>query len=126
MEKKRRVLIVDDDETFCRFLAETLEGHALQAEWTTDGFEGYEMSLDCDYDLYILDMRMPLVFGTELIEDIREDKPDARIILISAFPDDELQRLSKKLNVSLLPKPFSPRHLIEKVTQLLGEDSLTR
>ena len=123
METKVSVLIVDDDETFCRFLAETLEVNEMRAEWTTDGFEGYEKSLDRDYDLYIVDVRMPLVFGTELAEDIRADKPDAKIILISAFPDNELERLSKKLNVSLLSKPFPPGRLMQEVARILGENS---
>jgi DNA-binding response OmpR family regulator len=123
MEKKTSVLIVDDDETFCRFLAETVEGHEMRADWTTDGFEGYEMSLDRDYDLYIVDVRMPLVFGNELAEDIRADKPKAKIILISAFPDNELERLSKKLKVSLLPKPFSPSRLLQEITRVLAGSS---
>lgn len=117
------VLIVDDDETFCRFLAETVESNEMQADWTTDGFEGYEMSLDRDYDLYIVDVRMPLIFGNELAEDIRADKPKAKIILISAFADNELERLSKKLKVSLLSKPFSPARLRQEIARVLGEGS---
>jgi CheY-like chemotaxis protein len=40
-----RVLIVDDDETFCQLLAEVLEGRGIKVVWTTDGLAGYEMSL---------------------------------------------------------------------------------
>ena len=50
-----RVLIIDDDRTFCELLAETLEEKGIEVEWTTDGFGGYEMSLDQPYDLFILD-----------------------------------------------------------------------
>ena len=63
-----RVLIIDDDRTFCELLAETLEEKGIEVEWTTDGFGGYEMSLDQPYDLFILDQRMPLVLGSELAE----------------------------------------------------------
>jgi DNA-binding response OmpR family regulator len=40
-----RVLVVDDDETFCRFLAEILEAQGMEAVWTTNGLVSYEMSL---------------------------------------------------------------------------------
>lgn len=43
-----RVLIIDDDAIFCECLAETLQRKGIEAEWTTDGFGGYEMSLDRD------------------------------------------------------------------------------
>jgi DNA-binding response OmpR family regulator len=62
-----RVLIIDDDRTFCELLAETLEEKGIEVEWTTDGFGGYEMSLDQPYDLFILDQRMPLILQRGLI-----------------------------------------------------------
>ena len=115
-----RVLIVDDDETFCQFMAEVLESKGIQVVWTTDGLVGYEMSLHEYYDLFILDERMPLVFGTELIEDLRRDNPQARIILISAFADETLQRQSQSLGVPLLSKPFAAERFIETVEGALG------
>ena len=39
-----RVLIVDDDETFCQLLAEVLENKGMQVVWTTDGLAGFEKS----------------------------------------------------------------------------------
>ena len=114
------VLIVDDDPIFCRFLAETLEAKEMDAEWTTDGLKGFELSLDRDFDLFIIDVRMPLIFGTELAEEIRADNPKAKIILISAFADDALKQFSKKLNVSMLSKPFAPERLLQEVEKTLG------
>ena len=45
MERSVRVLVVDDDETFCQLLAEVLESKGINVAWTTDGLEGYEKSL---------------------------------------------------------------------------------
>ena len=102
-----RVLIIDDDTTFCQLLAETLEGKGIEVEWTTDGFGGYEMSLDQPYDLFILDQRMPLVLGSELAEYLREDNPEAKIILTSAFADETLGDIAKRIDSPLLSKPFA-------------------
>ena len=40
-----RVLIVDDDETFCQFLAEVLQNNGMQVVWTTDGIAGFAESV---------------------------------------------------------------------------------
>jgi DNA-binding response OmpR family regulator len=114
-----RVLIVDDDATFCQFLAEVLEDKGIEVVWTTDGLAGYEKSLYESFDLFILDERMPLVLGTELVEDLKRDRPKAKIILISAFADEALQKRSQTLGVPLLSKPFSANRLLDTVESAL-------
>ena len=114
-----RVLIIDDDETFCQLLAEVLEGKGINVVWTTDGLEGYEMSLYEPYDLFILDQRMPLIFGTELVQELRKDNPEAKIILISAFADEALLNKSQSLGVPVLSKPFSAKRLLQLVESAL-------
>ncbi|HEY6364632.1 MAG TPA: response regulator [Candidatus Binatia bacterium] len=115
-----RVLIIDDDATFCEFLAETLQEKGMDVEWTTDGFGGYEMSLDQPYDLFILDQRMPLVLGSELAEYLREDNPEAKIILTSAFADETLSDIAKKIDSPLLSKPFAADRLLELIKRVLS------
>ncbi|MGE5820375.1 MAG: response regulator [Deltaproteobacteria bacterium] len=115
-----RVLVVDDDETFCRLLVEVLEGKGINVAWTTDGLEGYEKSLYETFDLFILDQRMPLILGNELIEELRKDNPRAKIILTSAFADEALQNWSQRLGVPLLSKPFNANRLLQLVEQALA------
>lgn len=114
------VLIVDDNETFCRFLAEILEARGMKASWTTDGLAGYEMSLRKPFDLFILDVRMPLVLGTEFSEGLIKDNPKVKIILISAFADDALRRKADELGVPLLSKPFGVDRLLDLIGETLG------
>jgi CheY-like chemotaxis protein len=115
-----RVLIVDDDETFCQLLAEVLQNKGMQVVWTTDGIAGYDMSTRQVYDIFIVDVRMPLILGTELAEALKKDHPHAKIILVSAFADPTLLRLAKRIDVPLLSKPFSTTHLLEAVERVLG------
>ena len=116
-----QILIIDDDETFCRLLVEVLDGMGLQAAWTTDGFTAYEMLAREDYDLCIIDVRMPLVLGTELAEAIREDHPRVKIILASAFADEVLQDYAQRMGILLLSKPFSTHSLRSAVERALHE-----
>lgn len=101
-----RILVIDDDATFSRYLAEVLShlGHA--AEWVTDGLVGFERCLRSAFDLVICDVRMPLILGTELVAELRRDMPELPVILISAFADDQLAAQAHERGAWLLSKPF--------------------
>jgi DNA-binding NtrC family response regulator len=116
-----QILIIDDDETFCRLLVEVLDGMGLQAMWTTNGFTAYEMLAREEYDLCIIDVRMPLVLGTELAEAILEDHPRIKIILASAFADEVLQDYARRKGILLLSKPFTTNLLLTAVERALYE-----
>jgi DNA-binding NtrC family response regulator len=116
-----RILIIDDDETFCRLLVEILEDMEIAAKCTTNGLSGYEMLTHDDYDLCIIDVRMPLILGTELSEAIREDYPRIKIILASAFADQALQDYASRQGILLLSKPFTANRLLDTVELALGE-----
>ena len=115
-----RVLIVDDDESFCRLLVEILERQGGEVSWTTDSRKGYEMFSHQPYDLFIFDVCMPLFLGTKLAEDLKQMRAGAKIILISAFADDSLRKISQKIGVPLLSKPFTPECLLETVEKTLN------
>jgi DNA-binding response OmpR family regulator len=55
-----RILIIDDDEIFCRLLVEILEASGIQAIWTTDGLNGYEMLTHADFEVCRINVGMNL------------------------------------------------------------------
>jgi DNA-binding response OmpR family regulator len=116
-----RVLVVDDDETSCQLLAKVLKSKGLDAEWTTDSLTGYHMSIHRHYDLFVLDVRMPLLLGTEFAEGLKKENPDAKIILISAFADEALRKTAANLGIALLSKPFTPDRLLKVTAEVLGQ-----
>ncbi|MCC6848392.1 MAG: response regulator [Deltaproteobacteria bacterium] len=101
-----RILVIDDDAIFSRYLAEVLAHLGHVAEWVTDGLVGFERCLRNAFDLVICDVRMPLILGTELVAEIRRDQPDLPIVLISAFADDQLAAQAHERGAWLLSKPF--------------------
>jgi len=74
------ILVIDDDEIFCRLLVEIIEDWGAGTNWTTNGLAGYEMMSKHAYDLCIIDVRMPLILGTELADAMREDFPEVKVI----------------------------------------------
>jgi len=110
-----RILIVDDDKTFCQLLTELLEDKGHEVEWTSHGLEGYKMSQRKYYDLFIFDVRMPVVLGTELAEGLKEQSPGTKIILVSAFADEPLRSAARSLGIPLLSKPFTTETFLDLV-----------
>ncbi len=115
-----RILIIDDDEIFCRLLVEIIESWGAHAIWTTDGIAGYEMMSRGEYDLCIIDVRMPLILGTEVVDAIQQDHPQAKIILASAFADESLHDFARRKGIFLLSKPFTAKGLLDTVERALG------
>jgi two-component system response regulator YesN len=95
----------------------------MKAEWTTDSHAGYKRSLRHPYDLFILDVRMPLVSGTEFAERLKKEYPNVKIILISAFADEVLQKTARGLGVTLLSKPFTPDRLLAITAEVLDQSA---
>ena len=114
-----RVLVIDDDEIFCRLLVEILESKGIETASTTDGLAGYEMINRNHFDLFIIDVRMPLILGTELAEAIKENDAQARIILASAFADSKLRDFAAKNGLFLLSKPFNLERFLKTLDQAL-------
>jgi DNA-binding response OmpR family regulator len=101
-----RVLIIDDDRTFCRYLGEVLTELGHSADWVSDALIGFERCLRRVYDVVICDVRMPLILGTELVSELQRDRPAQRVILISAFADAQLEAEANRYGARLLSKPF--------------------
>jgi len=120
MDIDMRVILVDDDATFCELVAEVLEDEGIEVRWTTEGAECWELWAAGGYDLMISDVYMPSMLGTELVARVRETDPAARAILISAFADQALVETSRALGVALLSKPFDRRRLLQVIAEVIG------
>ncbi|HYA27436.1 MAG TPA: response regulator [Acidobacteriota bacterium] len=116
-----RILVIDDDEIFCRLLVEFLEQIGVEATCRTDGLEAFELLNRETYDLCIIDVRMPLVLGSDLAEAIKEAHPQIIIILASAFPDHALQEYASRKGILLLAKPFTKMQLFDTVKIAVAE-----
>jgi DNA-binding response OmpR family regulator len=116
-----RILIIEDDETFCQFLSEILQNRGNEVVSSTDGVDGYEKAWGYPYDLFIFDVRTPGLLGTEIAEALKQKNPEAKIILISAFADDRLRLAAEKLQAQLLSKPFSADDLFRVIDRVRSE-----
>jgi DNA-binding NtrC family response regulator len=115
------VLIVDDERNIRESIGRLLELEGIQSEMATNGQEGVQRLGQRAFDAAILDLRMPVMDGQQLLEWIRAEGLRMPVIMISALGDitDAVRALKAGANDYLI-KPFDPTELIIKVRALVA------
>jgi len=116
------VILVAEDEVMIRNIVRHMmeaEGHEVLA--AADGAEALELSRNYTgtIDLLITDVVMPRIDGLSLIEQIIEERPNLRILVMSGRPSPELGLRS--IGFPFVRKPFLPAAFREKVREILGD-----
>ncbi|MDE7464402.1 MAG: response regulator [Clostridiales bacterium] len=108
-----RVLVVDDDEYTCRNVTDILQGEKLDTAYALDGASAIktvkaEHKKNADFDLILLDMKMPGMDGIETAKRIRSIvSKDVSILMLTAYDWSELEDVAKDVGIdAFLPKPF--------------------
>lgn len=85
------ILLVDDDPDMCESLADVIDlqtGHKV--EYTTSPLKALELIRANDYDIAVIDYKMPEMNGIELLRQIKTLKPDMTVMLLTAFLSERL------------------------------------
>ena len=111
-------LVVDYEVIILEVIQVILEDMGYEVHVFSDPVEGEKAAVAGDYDLILLDVRMPGKNGAELTAAIMEARPDAKILIITAFPTDPLAAEAMDAGaLALLKKPFE----IAKIVDFLGD-----
>jgi PAS domain S-box-containing protein len=120
-----RVLVADDEEDLRDILEHILKPHGIYVESVANGQLAYEALQKSDFDLVISDIKMPLLDGPKLLDKIRSDQDilQPKFIFITGgmdFDDDKLKNIILNTD-GILAKPFHPKLIIEKLTELFPD-----
>jgi CheY-like chemotaxis protein len=111
----QRILIVDDEVEVREILAETLEDFGYVVATAASGEEALPTLLgDRGIALVITDVRMPGMSGLELADEIRRQRPEVKVVLISGY------FLPQVVPQRFLKKPFHMKDLASIVRSELG------
>ena len=119
---KHRILIVDDDASSVRLVAETLEGLGFAIDTAADGVQALEKVRQSTPDLLILDVMMPRMNGLEVCRIVKSMSTDSfvPIILVTVQGDVDSKIMGLKLGADdYLAKPFNPLELRARVLSML-------
>lgn len=122
-----RILVVEDERILCDGIAEDLELEKYTADRCYDGEDAYERLSVEHYDLVILDLNLPGMDGLELLRRIRTERPELRVLILSA----RAQMRDKVLGLDLgaddyLTKPFALEELEARIRTLLRREFVQR
>ena len=121
MEKKHKILIIDDDILVGSALRRLL--HILDAETTVthDPAYGLELATQNNFDIIISDQRMKTLTGTELFRRLHNIKSNFSSILISGYADFDvlIEAFNQGLVDQFVAKPWDNKALVKQVRMLL-------
>lgn len=117
-----RVLIVDDSPVMCAFLEKIFTEHGYTVVGkAADGEEALEMFQRFDPDLVTLDIIMPKLKGTEVLQRILNMRPDAKVVMATSVSDARTVMNCLKLGAKrYIIKPYDKQAVIGAVEKALG------
>lgn len=118
-----RILIVDDSRTSRKVLGGILKeaGHEIVGE-AADGAQGNKMYAELKPDIVTLDITMPILDGIDTLQKIKEQDPDAKVIMVTAAGQKSKMVEAVKFGATdFVAKPFDQEQLlsiIEKTAKM--------
>ena len=117
IQKNRlKAIVVDDEEDSCESICQSLEISGVNVIGKGfDGEQAYQLYKTLIPDVVILDMNMPNYDGAYALEKIKQDFPEAKIIVVTAFTDYTFEK--EKADAVIL-KPYDLEPFIETIEKV--------
>lgn len=118
---KAKILVIDDDKAMLDACHQILTRLGHEVELAPNGRRGLALVEKFSYDLFLLDLAMPDLNGTEVLKKLKGLDPEALVIIITGYGTIQSAVESIKLGAfDFLPKPFAPddlRHLVKRALE---------
>jgi CheY-like chemotaxis protein len=122
MEKKNKILIVDDDPQALILMEAILKPHGYDVVLQNDGQQVIQVARQEKPNLILLDIMMPIFDGYLILTEIRDDKALCRIpvVMVTASGQDINKEIAKKCGASAyVTKPIDRKVLLETIAYFL-------
>jgi DNA-binding NtrC family response regulator len=128
MEKQLQIMIVDDEPIVGKRLKQALTKFGIEVEVFEDSAQALNRLKEKNFDIVVTDVRMDKVDGIQILEYIRENSDNTKIIIITGYATVEVaQEALAKGAFDFIAKPFKPndlRAVINKAALSLGYRSI--
>ena len=120
----RKILVADNEIHIVQVVAIKFRNNGFEVITSDNAREAFELACRQKPDVIVTDLQMPGTSSLELIENLRQDPAtaDIPVVLLTArdFTIEDEQISDLKISVCL-PKPFSPRELLQTVNEVLKQ-----
>ena len=119
-QQPERILIVDDEPDIALTLKLHLEEVGYLTSWAADGEAGLNLLHSNDYSLVLLDVRMPVISGVDVLHRLRADKIDTAVIMMTAHGNENLVAECLKAGAAdYVSKPFDIDDLLQRMERAI-------
>ena len=116
---RERILVVDDEAGIRELVGTYLRNEGFDVEEAADGEQALEMFRNQEFDLLVLDLRLPGLDGYDVLREIRRDS-SVYVIVLTARSEEADKLIGLELGADdYVTKPFSPRELVARVRAVL-------
>ena len=120
-----KILIVDDEENIRLIIKKYALFEGYETDEACDGMEAVEKCRKNDYDIIIMDIMMPEIDGFSACREIKKEKADIPVIMLSARGEEYDRIHGFEIGVDdYVVKPFSPKELIMRVGAVLKRSGI--
>lgn len=125
--REMRILLVDDDEWIRDSMSLLFEGEKCELLAVETAEEGMDKLKRQEYDVVIVDYRLPGMDGLEFLGRLRDSHPDALTLLITAYGSREVYTKASNLGVrAFINKPFTVKTLEDALSCLIEKKRETK
>jgi len=125
IESRGTVLLVDDEQPIRYALSALLDMWGYESFAVSTGREALDALTSSEFDLILLDVRMPGMSGLEVLKNLRVDNPGITVIMLSAVNDNELMGEAMKLGADdYVIKPCNPEDLSKRLRRAFSESAI--
>lgn len=113
MDKRARILVIDDDENIRTTLKPVLESEGYIVDVAKNGHEAIAMTEQALYNVALIDIRLPDLEGVELLTKMRDTVPKMRKIMLTGYPSvqNAIEAVNRKADAYLV-KPVDIAKLL--------------
>ncbi len=116
-----RILVVDDDSTFCIMLRSFLTRNGHEVEQAFSFEEALKIFKGADFDLVLSDYRLPDRTGLDLLREVKGVRPQVGVIIMTGYADIRMAVQAVKMGAyDYVAKPINPDEILLAITNLLA------
>jgi len=125
MSKMPRILVVDDEPSMRESLNDWLKEDGYRVGLAASGQEAIDMARKDPWDVILLDLKMPGMDGLRALKGLKEVRPDAEVLMMTAYATVETAvQAMKEGAFDYLVKPFDPNEVEVQIKKILAHKEL--
>lgn len=116
--EQTKIILIDDEEALRTAVKRILELEGFLVQTACNGTDGIALATQGDFDLALIDLKMPDINGIDVLKEVRRQRPNTICYIATAYASYETAIEATKLGADgYILKPFSPDELIQQLNK---------